>query len=481
MTSSDHSVVRADDVDDVYDGTDVPGEFRPLTRALATEQLAVTLIRVPPHSDFEQGTGHFHDELEELYLVARGTLTMRFGDDDRARRPGRGRARRARDAPLAPQRGRRARRDVGDLAAHRARRRDEDRRLLGGIARRPPARGQRMTPGRGMPGLRYSPRRRSGPRRTTPGSPARAAGPAAPRLPADAPLLAPRRARRWRERAPSSSATSRATPAARRRRAARSARATASARWPPSSSSSWPRLGFERFAVAGHDRGARVAYRMALDHPDAVERLARAQHRPDGRPVRAHGRRRRARLLAVVLPRPAAAVRRARDRARARSTSSATSSTRGPPTPGAIPAEATERYVARLHARGDRGHLRRVPRVVPPRPPAGRRRPRGAARRIRLPGPRALGRRGGRDGATARCPSGAAGPRRRGRPARRRATSCPRRPRTRSPRRCGRSSARPAERAGAPGRAAAGRRGRHPPVRMFPVPAPSVSPRLPPA
>jgi haloacetate dehalogenase len=33
-------------------------------------------------------------------------------------------------------------------------------------------------------------------------------------------------------------------------------------------------LGFERFAVAGHDRGARVAYRMALDHPKSVERLA---------------------------------------------------------------------------------------------------------------------------------------------------------------------------------------------------------------
>jgi haloacetate dehalogenase len=33
-------------------------------------------------------------------------------------------------------------------------------------------------------------------------------------------------------------------------------------------------LGHERFAVAGHDRGARVAYRMALDHPDTVERLA---------------------------------------------------------------------------------------------------------------------------------------------------------------------------------------------------------------
>jgi haloacetate dehalogenase len=33
-------------------------------------------------------------------------------------------------------------------------------------------------------------------------------------------------------------------------------------------------LGFERFAVAGHDRGGRVAYRMALDHHAAIERLA---------------------------------------------------------------------------------------------------------------------------------------------------------------------------------------------------------------
>jgi haloacetate dehalogenase len=32
-------------------------------------------------------------------------------------------------------------------------------------------------------------------------------------------------------------------------------------------------LGFDRFAVVGHDRGARVAYRMALDHPANVDRL----------------------------------------------------------------------------------------------------------------------------------------------------------------------------------------------------------------
>jgi mannose-6-phosphate isomerase-like protein (cupin superfamily) len=79
--SDDYAIVRPDDVDDVYAGSDVPGEFRPLKDALGCEQLAATVIRVPPHSDFEQSTGHFHDEVEELYLVTRGTLTMRFGDE----------------------------------------------------------------------------------------------------------------------------------------------------------------------------------------------------------------------------------------------------------------------------------------------------------------------------------------------------------------------------------------------------------------
>ncbi|MDQ2735030.1 MAG: alpha/beta hydrolase, partial [Pseudomonadota bacterium] len=33
-------------------------------------------------------------------------------------------------------------------------------------------------------------------------------------------------------------------------------------------------LGFERFHVVGHDRGARTGHRMALDHPQAVQSLA---------------------------------------------------------------------------------------------------------------------------------------------------------------------------------------------------------------
>jgi haloacetate dehalogenase len=41
-------------------------------------------------------------------------------------------------------------------------------------------------------------------------------------------------------------------------------------------------LGFASFAVAGHDRGGRVAYRMALDHPERVERLAALDIVPTG-------------------------------------------------------------------------------------------------------------------------------------------------------------------------------------------------------
>jgi mannose-6-phosphate isomerase-like protein (cupin superfamily) len=81
--TSAFAILDPDDAEDAYAGTDVPGEFRSLTSALGCDQLAATLIRVPPHSDFEQGTGHYHDEIEELYLVTAGTLTMRFGHEVR--------------------------------------------------------------------------------------------------------------------------------------------------------------------------------------------------------------------------------------------------------------------------------------------------------------------------------------------------------------------------------------------------------------
>jgi haloacetate dehalogenase len=50
-------------------------------------------------------------------------------------------------------------------------------------------------------------------------------------------------------------------------------------------------LGFDRFAVAGHDRGARVAYRLALDHPERVEKLAVLDVIPTGETWRRANRR----------------------------------------------------------------------------------------------------------------------------------------------------------------------------------------------
>ena len=136
--SADFTVVDALEVRDFYEGTNVPGEFRSLTEALGATQLAATLIRIPPHSDFEQGTGHYHEEVEELYLVGRGTLTMRFGDEIRS--VGAGSI--VRVAPSTP----RSHRNEGEepvelwavLAAHRGRRCHQDRRFLEGLAERAP-------------------------------------------------------------------------------------------------------------------------------------------------------------------------------------------------------------------------------------------------------------------------------------------------------------------------------------------------------
>ena len=51
-------------------------------------------------------------------------------------------------------------------------------------------------------------------------------------------------------------------------------------------------LGHDRFALAGHDRGALVAIRAGLDHPDAVTHLALARRAADARHVGRPARRR---------------------------------------------------------------------------------------------------------------------------------------------------------------------------------------------
>src|SRR5579859_5647730 len=45
-------------------------------------------------------------------------------------------------------------------------------------------------------------------------------------------------------------------------------------------------FGFRQFSVAGHDRGGRVAYRLALDHPAAVRNVAVLDIIPTGEAFR---------------------------------------------------------------------------------------------------------------------------------------------------------------------------------------------------
>ena len=67
-------------------------------------------------------------------------------------------------------------------------------------------------------------------------------------------------------------------------------------------------LGHERFMLAGHDRGGRVAHRLCLDHPDAGLARGGARHRADPHPVRRDQPGPGDRLLSLVLPDPARAA-----------------------------------------------------------------------------------------------------------------------------------------------------------------------------
>jgi haloacetate dehalogenase len=79
------------------------------------------------------------------------------------------------------------------------------------------------------------------------------------------------------------------------------------------------RLGHGRFAVAGHDRGGRVAYRMALDHHAQVETLVTLDIVPTVEQWNMLARvRRRRRQLSLAVPCPSASVSRAHDRGQRR-------------------------------------------------------------------------------------------------------------------------------------------------------------------
>jgi uncharacterized cupin superfamily protein len=77
-------VLRAADAPD-YTG-DAPGAFIGYGRPLGSEQLAVNLRVLEPHSAHvapgaDPTRGHSHRTIEELYLVLDGEITVKLGDD----------------------------------------------------------------------------------------------------------------------------------------------------------------------------------------------------------------------------------------------------------------------------------------------------------------------------------------------------------------------------------------------------------------
>jgi uncharacterized cupin superfamily protein len=81
---AEYTIMRAAEAPD-YTG-DAPGAFIGYGRPMGAEQLAVNvrvlepgMANVPPGED--EGTGHSHKTIEEIYFVLEGEATVKLGDD----------------------------------------------------------------------------------------------------------------------------------------------------------------------------------------------------------------------------------------------------------------------------------------------------------------------------------------------------------------------------------------------------------------
>ena len=78
--------------------------MRSYTDAAGCEQVAFTWRLMPPDTGGKGTYGHRHKDQEEIYFVARGTVTFKVGDDVFEAGPQHRGARRHRRLPLGPQR-----------------------------------------------------------------------------------------------------------------------------------------------------------------------------------------------------------------------------------------------------------------------------------------------------------------------------------------------------------------------------------------
>jgi mannose-6-phosphate isomerase-like protein (cupin superfamily) len=78
---SAYTVVRREEAFDAMAEYPGFGEMRFFTAAADAEQVAITWRLMPPGTGGRGSYGHRHADQEEIYLVVRGTLTFKVGDD----------------------------------------------------------------------------------------------------------------------------------------------------------------------------------------------------------------------------------------------------------------------------------------------------------------------------------------------------------------------------------------------------------------
>jgi len=78
---SDYTVTTRDDATDWMAQYPDFGEMRSYTDALGCQNVAFTWRLMPPGTGGKGSYGHRHNDQEEVYFVARGTVQFKVGDD----------------------------------------------------------------------------------------------------------------------------------------------------------------------------------------------------------------------------------------------------------------------------------------------------------------------------------------------------------------------------------------------------------------
>jgi mannose-6-phosphate isomerase-like protein (cupin superfamily) len=79
--STGYSIVARDDADDWMAEYPGFGEMRSFTRAAGCDQVALTWRQMPSGTGGKGSYGHRHPGQDEVYLVIRGTVQFKLGDD----------------------------------------------------------------------------------------------------------------------------------------------------------------------------------------------------------------------------------------------------------------------------------------------------------------------------------------------------------------------------------------------------------------